>query len=109
MEMKFYDQSSQTFPRGRLHELTNKQALIVLEHDLSTRKEIDRLQMVEGLLKQEGKVIMKMALIEPVVKEVPALRVICKRDKGSYGETISRLIGELCGNPIPAGESAQHG
>ena len=83
---------------------------ILLSEQLSKIEgEIVRLQMVEGLLKQEGKVIMKMALIEPVVKEVPALRVICKRDKGSYGETISRLIGELCGNPIPAGESAQHG
>lgn len=61
-----------------------------------TKGEIVRLQRIEALLKQEGKEMMKMALIEPVIKEVPALRVVSKRDKGSYGETIGRLIGELC-------------
>lgn len=61
-----------------------------------TRSEIVRLQRIEGLLKQEDKEMMKMALIEPVIKETPALRVISKSDKGSYGETIGRLIGELC-------------
>jgi effector-binding domain-containing protein len=38
-----------------------------------------------------------MALSEPVIKEVPALRVVSKREKGSCGETVGRLIGELCG------------
>ncbi len=61
-----------------------------------TKSEIVRLQRIEALLKQEDKEMMKMALIEPVIKETPALRVISKRDKGSYGETIGRLIGELC-------------
>lgn len=49
------------------------------------------------MLKQKDKELMKMSLIEPVIKEVPALRVVSKREKGSYGETISRLIGDLCG------------
>ena len=40
--------------------------------------------------------LIKMALSKPVIKDVPALRVVSKRDKGSYGETIGRLIGELC-------------
>ena len=48
------------------------------------------------MLKNKDKELMKMALIEPVIKEAPALRVVSKRDQGSYGETISRLIGELC-------------
>ncbi len=62
-----------------------------------TQSEIARLQRIEALLKQRDEELMKMALIEPVIKEVPALRVISKRDKGSCGETVGRLIGDLCG------------
>lgn len=62
-----------------------------------TQSEIARLQRIEALLRQRDNEMMKMALIEPVIKEVPALRVISKRDKGSYGETVGRLIGDLCG------------
>ncbi len=70
----------------------------LLEEQLAkTRSEIARLKRIEALLKQKDKELMKMALIEPVIKEVPALRVVSKRDKGSYGETIGRLIGDLCG------------
>jgi effector-binding domain-containing protein len=65
-------------------------------HLSRTRKEIARLQRIEVLLGQKDKELMKMALIEPIIKDVPALRVVSKREKGSYVETISRLIGELC-------------
>jgi len=71
------------------------QALIE-KHLCWTRSEIARLQRIEALLKQSEKELMKMALSEPIIKDVPALRVVSKREKGSYGETISRLIGELC-------------
>ena len=67
------------------------------KHLCLTRGEIVRLQRIEALLKQSNKELMKMALSEPVIKDVPALRVVSKREKGSYGETIGRLIGELCG------------
>ena len=63
---------------------------------LCRQSEIARLQRIEALLKQSDKELMKMALSEPVIKDVPALRVVSKREKGSYGETIGRLIGELC-------------
>jgi len=66
------------------------------KHLIRTRGEIARLQRIEALLKQSDKELIKMALSEPVIKDVPALRVVSKRDKGSYGETIGRLIGELC-------------
>ncbi len=63
-----------------------------------TQMEIARLRRIESLLRQENEVLMKMALIEPVIKDVPALRILSKRDKGSsYGEIISRLIEDLCG------------
>jgi effector-binding domain-containing protein len=63
-----------------------------------TQSEISRRHGIEALLRQENKELMKMALIEPVIKDAPALRVVSKRDRGScYGEVISRLIGDLCG------------
>jgi len=71
------------------------QALIEM-HLRRTRGEINRLQRIEVLLKQSDRELIKMALREPVIKDVPALRVVSKRDRGSYGETIGRLIGELC-------------
>lgn len=70
---------------------------LVKKHLCRTRDEISRLLRIEALLKQSDKELMKMALSEPVIKDVPALRVVSKRDRGSYGETIGRLIGELCG------------
>ncbi len=63
---------------------------------VKTQSEIVRLQRIEALLRQSDEELMKMALIEPVIKEVPALRVISKREKGSCGETVGRLIGDLC-------------
>ena len=66
------------------------------KHLSRIREQIARLQRIEALLKQNDKELIKMALSEPVIKDVPTLRVVSKRDKGSYGETISRLIGELC-------------
>lgn len=37
-----------------------------------------------------------MALTEPAVKDVPALRVICRKETGILSPTIEKLIGELC-------------
>jgi effector-binding domain-containing protein len=66
------------------------------------RLEIRQLQRIEGILqgacKHSGKVmeIFKMSITEPVIKEVPELRVISKREKGSFEVTIGKLIGEIC-------------
>jgi len=61
-----------------------------------TRKEIIRLQRIEELLEDRKLELMKMALSEPIIKDVPALRVASKRDRGCPGEVVGRLIGELC-------------
>ena len=37
--------------------------------------------------------LMKMALSEPVIKTCPACWIVSKKEKGSYVETIGRLIG----------------
>jgi effector-binding domain-containing protein len=65
------------------------------ERLLKTESEIARLQRIRALLKRECKEMMKMALIEPAIKEVPALRVLSKREKGALHATIGKTIGDL--------------
>ncbi len=57
--------------------------------------EIARLHKVESLLKQKSEELMKMALIEPTIKEVPALRVLSRREKGALSITIEKAIADL--------------
>ena len=45
--------------------------------------------------------VFAMSISEPVIKEVPALRVLARRGTGTYGETIPRMIGEVCGALAP--------
>ncbi|MDD3043559.1 MAG: MerR family transcriptional regulator [Methanosarcinaceae archaeon] len=65
------------------------------------RMEIGQLHKIEGILqgacKQDGKILelFKMSVTEPVIKEVPEMRVISKRETGTYAETIGKLVGEL--------------
>lgn len=66
------------------------------QHLSRVQEEIVRLPRVEALLKEkEPEELMKMALIYPSIKEVPPIRVMCRREKGRYGETKGRLVGEL--------------
>ena len=37
-----------------------------------------------------------MSVTEPVIKEIPEMRVISKREKGTFAATIGKLIGEIC-------------
>ncbi len=37
-----------------------------------------------------------MSVTEPVIKEIPEIRVISKREKGAFTATIGQLIGEIC-------------
>ena len=58
------------------------------------RSEARHLERVRGLLLgTDGSA--NMSIEQPVVKEVPSQRVLCKREKGVYGVTIGKLIGEL--------------
>jgi effector-binding domain-containing protein/DNA-binding transcriptional MerR regulator len=68
---------------------------LLVEQLSKTQSEIARLQMIEALLKQKDEELMKMALIEPVIKEVPALRVLSRREKGALSATIGKTIGDL--------------
>ena len=59
-------------------------------------QELTRLQRVVSLLRGNQKEEMfKVTMSEPVVKEVPGLRVLSKRETGSYDKTIGKLVGDL--------------
>jgi effector-binding domain-containing protein len=64
-----------------------------------TEKEILRLQKVQQvLLRQKDTLeLYSMSVSEPTIKEVPQMRVLSKRETGSYEITIEKLIGELFG------------
>jgi len=57
-------------------------------------RELARLQRAVSLLRN-NKEMMKTTMNEPVVKDVPRLRVLSKREAGSYDKTIGKLIGDL--------------
>ncbi|MDR7665703.1 GyrI-like domain-containing protein [Methanosarcina sp. Z-7115] len=67
-----------------------------------TRAEIGKLQRIDGILqgacKHNGKVmeLFKMSVTEPVIKEIPEMRIVSKREKGTFAVTIGKLIGEIC-------------
>lgn len=76
---------------GKIRDLFEKRRSAI-------RSEVYRLQQLEAILENPDASLelIYMSLAEPVIKEVPPLRAICKRDKGVYSETITRLITELC-------------
>lgn len=63
------------------------------------RSEVLRLQQIEAILERSDASLemMFMSHNEPVVKENVPLRVIGKRGTGTYAETISILMKDLCG------------
>ncbi len=71
-------------------ELLRKKQLFAVQSELL------RLKKIEALLQKERTELIGMALTEPTVKDVPALRVLSKKEKGALSATIEKLIGELC-------------
>lgn len=62
------------------------------------RSEVARLQQIEAILKNEAASLesIYMSLNEPLIKEIPSLRIVGTKGIGSYSETISRLMPRLC-------------
>jgi effector-binding domain-containing protein len=58
-------------------------------------RELTRLQRVVSLLGNRSEEMMKTTMSDPVVKNVPRLRVLSKRETGSYDSTIGKLIVDL--------------
>ncbi|WP_241647983.1 MerR family transcriptional regulator [Methanoculleus taiwanensis] len=68
------------------------------ERLVATEHEIRRLHAVQEVLQQQDPLFggFRMSITEPEIKEIPALRVLSRRERGVYQEAIPRLIGELC-------------
>ncbi len=64
----------------------------------ATEQEVGRLHAIAEVLRMQDPLNggFRMSVTEPVIKEIPALRVLTRRELGVYQETIPRLIGELC-------------
>lgn len=61
-------------------------------------QEIERLERIRGALERHSPMeVMKMEPSEMIVKELPAQRVLTKRETGTYEQTIPKLISEACG------------
>ena len=71
---------------------------ILENHGRKVRSEIQRLQKIETFLQEYTATseLIAMTFAQPTIKEIEPLRVISKREKGVYAETIGRLINELC-------------
>ncbi|WP_298667433.1 MerR family transcriptional regulator [uncultured Methanofollis sp.] len=63
----------------------------------AVRQEMAHLKKVEEVLRARPSLqeLFAMSLSEPAIKEIPALRVISRREKGTYEDVCHRLIGEL--------------
>lgn len=69
----------------------------------AVRTELRQLSAIDTALARGGAdpEVFAMSITEPVIKEIPAQRVLSRRDTGTYGETIPRMIGEVCGALAP--------
>lgn len=58
--------------------------------------EIERLSKIEELMISNNPMeLLYLNCTEPIIRDVNKIRVICKREKGTYAETIGKLIQEL--------------
>jgi len=69
----------------------------------ATEREVGRLHAIAEVLRTQDPLNggFRMSVTEPVIKEIPAMRVLTRRERGVYQETIPRLVGELCAYVYP--------
>jgi effector-binding domain-containing protein len=74
------------------------------------RSEVSRLQEIEVILENRDASLelIYMSMNEPVVKDIAAVRIVGKRGTGTYSETITRLMNDLCGQ-LFSEENARNG
>jgi effector-binding domain-containing protein len=70
---------------------------IIAKYHSRTMKEIRRLEKIESILKENKDFmeLFKMNVSEPVIKDIPAMRVVSGRRTGSYEEVCSEISEEL--------------
>lgn len=69
----------------------------------ATEQEIGRLHVIAEVLRMQDPLNggFRMSVTEPVIKEIPPLRVLTRRERGAYHEIIHELIFELRGYVSP--------
>jgi DNA-binding transcriptional MerR regulator len=74
--------------------------LIDIRHR-ETMAEIERLEKIQSLLmeRRDFSELFAMNVSEPVIKEVPAMRIISGRRTGTYEEVCSKVSEDLFGKP----------
>jgi len=77
---------------------------------MEIRSEVSRLQEIEVILENRDASLelIYMSMNEPVVKDIAAVRIVGKRGTGTYSETITRLMNDLCGQ-LFSEENARNG
>lgn len=83
-----YQEAEKRGDKATMKSLLKRQMMLI-------SREISRMERIKELLKEGPEELMKMALISPVIKQVPALRVLARREQGSIAETIHKLTEEL--------------
>lgn len=70
----------------------------------ATEQEAGRLHAIAEVLRTQDPLNggFRMSITEPVIKDIPAMRALSRRERGVYQEAIPRLIGELCAHVCPA-------
>jgi len=76
------------------------QKKIIQKRLCEIRSEIERLRKIESILQSKSMdeifdEVFSITVSKPMVKRIPKLRVLSKREKGIYSKTISKLIEEL--------------
>jgi effector-binding domain-containing protein len=95
-----YLQAEKRGDKARMNSILEMQKMLISQ-------EISRMERIKELLQEGTEVLMKMVLISPVIKEVPALRVLAKREQGSIAETIHKLTEEIMAT-IRSPENQKH-
>jgi effector-binding domain-containing protein len=83
---------------GRILDADGATAAAMMQGRLAAvRQEMGRLREIEEALRRwaSPEEVYAMSLSEPVIKEIPEIRVIARREKGTYEDVCSRVIEEL--------------
>jgi len=83
---------------GRILDADGATAAAMMQRRLAAvRQEMGRLREIEEALRRwaSPEEVYAMSLSEPVIKEIPEIRVIARREKGTYEDVCHRLIEAL--------------
>jgi len=98
-ELGFPLSEIETLLRAKDNDDTGTIRALFTKRRTEIRLEVSRLQEIEAILENRDASLelIYMSMNEPVVKDIAAVRIVGKRGTGTYSETITRLINDICG------------